>query len=153
MARSRLLVPAVCVAALLGGAFAPLQKTDQKPDQKSDGLERRVLEYWARRQAKDLPAAYAFYCQQYRSRVSRDQYTQMTRLNRFDMKDLTVADVNPEADAFSVTITYHYMAPMINDRPLDGRSSELWKRDADGSTWCKVDEPTSLPFPRGPRAH
>ena len=112
------------------------------------GLEQRVLQYWARRQAKDLPAAYPFYCQPYRSKVSRDQFIQMTRLNRFDMKDLKVASITPQDDAFSVTITFRYLAPMISDQPLEGRSPELWKRDADG-TWCRVEEPAGLPFPKG----
>jgi len=137
------LVMAACVAAITGGAIADAQSKGE-----TSGLEQRVLQYWARRRAKDLPGAYPFYCRQYRSKVSRDQFIQLTRLNRFDMNDLKVAGIAPQDDAFAVTITYRYMAPMISDKPLEGRSPELWKRDADGA-WCKVDEPTALPFPKG----
>ena len=110
------------------------------------GLEARVQHYWARRQAKDLVGAYPFYCEAYRSRVSQTAFTQLTRLNRFDLTDVKVSATVPDRDRFQVTITYRFKAPMVPADSLTGQATDAWKRDTDGK-WCKEDEPLVLPFP------
>ena len=112
----------------------------------TSSLESRVQQYWGRRQAKDLTGAYPFYCQSYRSRVSLKDYTQLSRLNRFDLTDIKVASIVQQTDRYQVTITYRFMAPMITQDRLDGQATETWKRDPNGQ-WCKADEPLELPLP------
>jgi hypothetical protein len=114
----------------------------------SASLEERVRQYWERRQAKDLAGAYPFYCAAYRSRVPQNEYLQMTRLVRFDLRDVKIAGTTPSGGAVAVTIAYRFLMPTISDRPVDGQATEMWMRDTDGQ-WCKQDEPLLLPFPRG----
>lgn len=146
MLNRRRLIPAACIAAF--AAQCAIVIAQQKKSDSTEGLEKTVLQYWAHRQDKNLPAAYPFYCESFRSRVSLNEFTKLTRLNRFDLTDLKVVDIASNGTDFSVTISYHYMAPMISDKQLDGKTAEAWKRDP-GGKWCKADEPTALPFPRG----
>ena len=112
-------------------------------------LENRAQQYWARRQAKDLTGAYPFYCSTYRSRVSQAQFLQLTRLVRFDLSDVRVAETAVTGDRAEVTIAYKFLAPLLNGQALDGQAKETWIRDTDGQ-WCKEDEAVALPFPPGP---
>jgi hypothetical protein len=108
----------------------------------------RATQYWDRRKAKDLGGAYVFYCTAYKSRVSRDQYLQLTRLTRFDLTDVKVA-ADPEARGRAeVGVAYKYLFTPVSDKPLDGKTNEIWVQDGDGE-WCKEDEPLVLPFPSG----
>jgi hypothetical protein len=114
----------------------------------TSSLESRAQEYWARRQAKDLSGAYPYYCSAYRARVSLAQFLQMTRLVRFDLRDVrvTVTDAASAKDRAEVTIAYKFLMPTLGDQLLDGQTKEVWARDPDGQ-WCKQDEPVVLPFP------
>jgi hypothetical protein len=110
-------------------------------------IEARVLGYWAKRQGKDLAGAWTFYCSEYRTRVPQPQFMQMTRLLRFDLRDLKVAQVKLSGTSKAeVTISYHFSLPTIAAQELDGQSMDTWSKDTDGQ-WCKDDEPLVLPFP------
>jgi hypothetical protein len=109
-------------------------------------LESRVQDYWGRRQAKDLSGAYPYYCSAYRARVSQAQFLQMTRLVRFDLRDVHVTRAALAGDRADVTIAYRFLMPTMVDQPLEGQTKETWARDTDGQ-WCKADEPVVLPFP------
>jgi hypothetical protein len=108
--------------------------------------ESRVLQYWARRQAKDLAGAWTFYCADYQARVPQPQFMMMTRLLRFDLRDLKVAKVERHGDKAEVTIAYKFTLMTVPDQDLEGQSSDVWSKGADGQ-WCKDDEPLVLPFP------
>lgn len=108
--------------------------------------ESRVLQYWARRQAKDLAGAWTFYCADYQARVPQPQFMKMTRLLRFDLRDLKVAKVERHGDKADVTIAYKFTLMTVPDQDLEGQSSDVWSQGADGQ-WCKDDEPLVLPFP------
>jgi hypothetical protein len=109
-------------------------------------LVERVRQYWERRKAKDLPGAYLSYCAAYKARVSRDQFLQLTRLTRFDLTGVEVT-ADPAARGRSeVTVTYKYLLPTLDARPLEGKTTEMWAQDKNGQ-WCKEDEPLVLPFP------
>lgn len=139
---SRRLVVLACstFVALGSPAAAPARA------QGAAGPESRVLQYWARRQAKDLAGAWAFYCAEYQTRVPQPQFMQMTRLLRFDLRDLKVAKVDLHGAKADVTIAYKFSLPTIPNEALDGQSSDTWSKGADGQ-WCKDDEPLVLPFP------
>lgn len=113
-------------------------------------LVERVTQYWERRKAKDLAGAYVFYCDAYKSRVSRDQYLQLTRLTRFTLTDVKVIADPAAHGRAEVTVAYKYLMPVIDSRPLEGKTTELWAQDKNGE-WCKEDEPLVLPFPSGGR--
>jgi hypothetical protein len=140
---SRLGLAAVIIVAC--GAVAPIVQTTaaQTP---APSPESRVVQYWARRQAKDLAGAWTFYCAEYQARVPQPQFMMMTRLLRFDLRDITVAKVEPRADKADVTIAYKFSLPTMPGQDLDGQSSDVWSKGADGQ-WCKDDEPLVLPFP------
>jgi len=106
----------------------------------------RASQYWERRKAKDLGGAYVFYCATYKSRVSRDQYLQLTRLTRFDLTEVKVSADPASRGRAAVTVAYKYLFTAISDKPLDGKTSEIWLQDNDGQ-WCKEDESIVLPFP------
>ena len=115
----------------------------------------RATQYWERRKAKDLSAAYVFYCDAYKSRVSRDQYLQLTRLTRFGLTDVKVTADPAAHGRAEVTVAYKYLMPTLDTRPLAGQTTEMWAQDKSGE-WCKEDEPLVLPFPsggRGPGTH
>jgi len=133
----------VCAVAATGA-----QDRGRTPAASESALRTRVQQYWARRQAKDLIGAYPFYCQAYRSKVSLNDYTRLTRLNRFDLTDVKVASIVQQHERYDVTITYRFVAPMITQERLDGQSTEAWKRDSNDQ-WCKEDEPALLPVPKG----
>jgi hypothetical protein len=110
----------------------------------------RATQYWERRRAKDLAGAYVFYCDAYKSRVSHDQYLQLTRLTRFELTDVKVTADPAAHDRAQVTVAYKYMMPVIDTRPLEGKTTEMWAQDKNGE-WCKEDEPLILPLPSGGR--
>jgi hypothetical protein len=114
--------------------------------QDASSPESRVQQYWARRQAKDLAGAWTFYCADYQARVPQPQFMMMTRLLRFDLRDLKVAKVERHGDKADVTIAYKFSLPTVPGQDLDGQSSDVWSKGADGQ-WCKDDEPLVLPFP------
>ena len=89
-----------------------------------------------------------FYCGAYKSRVSRDQYLQLTRLTRFDLTEVKVTADPAARGRADVTVAYKYLFTAISDKPLDGKTSEIWMQDSDGQ-WCKEDESLVLPFPSG----
>jgi hypothetical protein len=132
-ARAQSPAPAVSVSA---GDRAPAPLLD------------RATQYWERRKAKDLGGAYVFYCAAYKSRVSRDQYLQLTRLARFDLTEVAVAADPAARSRAEVRVAYKYLFTAISDKPLDGKTSEIWVQDGDGQ-WCKEDESLVLPFPSG----
>ena len=47
---------------------------------------------------------------------------------------------NPRADKADVTIAYKFSLPTMPGQDLDGQSSDVWSKGADG-LWCKEDEP------------
>jgi hypothetical protein len=110
----------------------------------------RATQYWERRKAKDLAAAYVFYCDAYKSRVSRDQYLQLTRLTRFGLTEVKVTADPAAHGRAQVTVAYKYLMPVLDTRPLEGKTTEMWAQDKNGE-WCKEDEPLVLPFPSGGR--
>jgi hypothetical protein len=112
----------------------------------ASSLQSRAEGYWARREAKDLSGAYPFYCSAYRARVPLAQFLQMTRLVRFDLRDIRVSLPASTGDRAEVTIAYRFLMPTLGDQLLDGQTKESWVRDSDGQ-WCKEDEPVLLPFP------
>lgn len=114
----------------------------------NQSLEMRAQQYWARRQAKDLTGAYPFYCSAYRARVPLPQFLQLTRLVRFDLSEVRVAEAAVTGNRADVSVVYKFVAPMVSAQTLDGRAKETWIRDTDGQ-WCKEDEPIALPFPPG----
>jgi hypothetical protein len=127
-------------------AMTPLQARPSPPDD----LLARARAYWDRRQAKDLAGAYGFYCSGYRARVSQPQFMQLTRLNRFDLKEVHLSATMTGADRAQVTIAYKFMLPTLPGELVDSKASDGWSRDTDGQ-WCKEDEPLVLPFPSGPQ--
>ena len=130
--------------------MTPAPNASSTPQAGPATLETRAQAYWARRQAKDLAGAYEFYCPEYRARVSREQFLQLTRLNRFNLTDVRVANVAAAGARSEVTITYRFFLPTLSDQPLEGRASDWWARDGTG-VWCKEDEPLVLPFPGSAR--
>lgn len=141
------ILSAIGIAALCGAVVtaAAQQRRGGRPDLSS--LRNRVQQYWARRQAKDLVGAYPFYCQSYRSRVSLNDFTKLTRLNRFDISDVRVVDITQDHLRYGVRIAYRFVAPMLTTERLDGEATEEWMRESNGQ-WCKADEPLALPFNR-----
>ena len=112
----------------------------------AESLAARVEAYWQRRQAKDLEGAYSFYCPGYKQRVQRSEFLRLTRLTRFDLREVRVEPPRPAQGRAAVTVQLRFMAPFIAPEALQGRTTEWWSRDADGE-WCKEDEPLVLPFP------
>jgi hypothetical protein len=108
-------------------------------------LVKRVEDYWERRELKDLRGAYPFYCEEYKSRVPPDDFVRMTRLVRFDLRDIRVIKVDGDGDRRQVGIAFRFVAPMVGDGLLEGRATDVWKLGRDGR-WCKEDEPIELPF-------
>jgi hypothetical protein len=109
-------------------------------------LKQRVLEYWQRRQAKDLSNAYPYYCAEYRARVPLAQFLQQTRLVRFDLTGVQVAGAEPDGRRMNVKISYRFLVPSLPQPEQSGQTTEPWMRGADGK-WCKEDEVMVLPFP------
>lgn len=136
---------AILAVSALGALGAPPVAAPARA-QDAAGPESRVLQYWARRQAKDLAGAWAFYCADYQARVPQPQFMQMTRLLRFDLRDLKVAKADVRGGKADVTIAYTFSLPTIPGQSLAGQSSDTWSKGADGQ-WCKDDEPLVLPFP------
>jgi hypothetical protein len=148
-------VASACATRIEPAQAAPIPPSQQAvdvggppsaPQPTASSLESRVQEYWVRRQAKDLAGAYPYYCSAYRSRVSQGQFLQMTRLVRFDIQDVRVTGVTSSGDRAEATIAYKFLMPTLLNQLLDGRTTDVWARDADGK-WCKEDEPLVLPFP------
>jgi hypothetical protein len=137
----------IAASVLIYAVVAAAQDRGRTAPASENALRARVQEYWARRQAKDLVGAYPFYCQAYRSKVSLNDYTRLTRLNRFDLSDVRVAGIVQKQERYDVTISYRFVAPMITQDRLEGQATEAWKRDSNGQ-WCKEDEPAVLPTPR-----
>lgn len=137
---------AACTARSEPPKASPNRPPQQTTKPKPSSLESRAQEYWTRRQAKDLAGAYPYYCSAYRARVSQGQFLQMTRLVRFDLRDVRVTAAASSGDRAEVTVAYKFQMPTLADQLLDGQAKEMWVRDADGQ-WCKEDEPLSLPFP------
>jgi hypothetical protein len=135
-------------AVVMAGAAVTAVHAEQTAP--PDALLSRARAYWERRQAKDLAGAYAFYCAGYKGRVSQPQLMQMTRLNRFDLKDISVSATMTGADRAQVTIAYKFMLPTLPGELVDAKATDAWSRDPDGQ-WCKEDEPLVLPFPTGPQ--
>src|SRR5204862_6758567 len=86
MARRVFFLAAALVALTCACAkrVAPAPNATAAPPAGSATLEPRVQAYWARRQAKGPAGAYEVYCPAYRSRVTPEQFPQLTRLSRFD---------------------------------------------------------------------
>ena len=119
------------------------------PDPKPIPVEVRAQQYWKAREARDLIAAHPFYCSAYRTRVPLNEFVKQTRLIRFELMDVTVTDAVPVGDRIAVTVEFHFLAPKVSAKPLDGQATELWAKDTDGQ-WCKEDEPLVVPYPKQP---
>jgi len=143
--RSRLATCLITVCTLVVSATA--RQTSPGGGSAIDpALQRRALEYWQRRQAKDLTNAYPFYCAEYRARVPLAQYLQQTRLVRFDLTDVHVSGAEPDGPRMKVRIGYRFLVPSLPQPEQSGQTMESWARGADG-LWCKEDEPLVVPFP------
>ncbi len=138
------------LSALLIGSALVLPGLTAGPTvsaQDASSLEGRVLQYRAKRQAKDLSGAWTFYCAAYQARVSQPQFMQMTRLLRFDLRDIKVARIqmagakadvtgSPTSSRFRPCPTARWKARLRTP----GRTALTGSR-------CKEDEPLVLPFP------
>lgn len=137
------------LSALLIGSALVLPGLTAGPTvsaQDASSLEGRVLQDRAKRQAKDLSGAWTFYCAAYQARVSQPQFMQMTRLLRFDLRDIKVARIQMAGAKADVTISYQFAIPTMPDRQVEGQAQDAWSNGSDGQ-WCKEDEPLVLPFP------
>jgi hypothetical protein len=143
-----ILVLSVLPVAPRAGAQSPAPAASAHPGNGAPALLERAAQYWERRKAKDLGGAYPFYCAAYKSRVSRDQYLQLTRLTRFDLTEVKVAADPAARGRADVIVEYKYRFTVISDAPLTGKTSEVWLQDSDGQ-WCKEDEAVVLPIPSG----
>jgi hypothetical protein len=112
-------------------------------------VEVRAEQYWKARAERDLIAAHPFYCTAYKARVPLNEFVKMTRLTRFELKDVKVAKTTPVGERVEVTVKFQFMAPKISAEPLDGQAMDVWAKDTDGQ-WCKEDEPFVLPFQKTP---
>jgi hypothetical protein len=144
--RSTLLAALSC-AAIAG--FACAARTEQHRATPAEPLVPRVEAYWKRREAKDLAGAYTFYCSSYKTRVPQAEFLSLTRLTRFDIRDVRVAPVVEATERIEVTVSFRFIAPPLLGEPIESQTKEWWAREADGQ-WCKEDEPLVLPFPRSP---
>jgi uncharacterized protein YlxW (UPF0749 family) len=142
-------------ACLLSLAFAGTTTSHLMADQSAaaaDPLEARVAAYWEQRRVKDLSKAYEFYSAEYRSRTPREEFLKQTRLVRFDLRDISIGDVDVSGDRATVTVTYRMVVPTLGTDPVSSRIDEIWVKEPDGR-WYKADEtfvppfPTSLPPP------
>ena len=143
-----MLALSVLPAPLRAGAQSPAPASPAGPGNGAATLLERASQYWERRKAKDLGGAYPFYCTAYKSRVSRDQYLQLTRLTRFDLTEVKVAADPAARGRADVRVDYKYLFALISDKPLPGKTTEVWLQDSDGQ-WCKEDESLALPIGRG----
>jgi hypothetical protein len=117
---------------------------------RSQSIEERAQLYWNRRQAKDLTGAHPYYCLAYRAKVPLAEYLLLTRLVRFDLRNIQVSKIalDQTGNRAAVTITYAFVFPTLPDQLAEAEATDTWLREADG-TWCKEDEPIALPFPSG----
>lgn len=134
-------------AAIAG--FACAARAERHPPTPAEPLVPRVEAYWKRREVKDLAGAYNFYCSGYKARVPEAEFLRLTRLTRFDIRDVRVAPVVEAADRVEVTVSFRFIAPPLSSEPIESQTREWWVRD-DDHQWCKEDEPLVLPFPRSP---
>lgn len=111
-------------------------------------LRTRVAAYWQRRQAQDLAGMYDFYSAAYRTKVSRDNFLQQTRLVRFPLTAATVTRVAITGERADVTISYSFIYPTLRLEPLASATEEVWVRER--NSWFKLDEPFVTPFPTLP---
>lgn len=144
-ARSSGLVTATLCAAIAG--FACAARSERHHRATAEPLVARVEAYWKRREAKDLAGAYTFYCSGFKARVPQAEFLRLTRLTRFDIRDVRVAPVVENAPRLEVTISLRFSMPSLAREPIESQTKEWWARDA-GWQWCKEDEPLVLPFPR-----
>jgi hypothetical protein len=140
--RNRTVAFALMSICIAGNAL--IAQEDDRPAE----LAARAERYWKAREERDLIAAYPFYCSDYKKRVPLSEFVKQTRLARFELKNIKITEISRRGQLFDVTITYQFMAPMLTDRPLESRVTDVWTKDSDG-LWCKQDEPATLPFPSG----
>jgi hypothetical protein len=112
----------------------------------ADPLEARVAAYWEQRRLKDLSSMYEFYSTSYRAKMPREEFLKLTRLVRFDLRDIAVSQVKASGDTVVVTITYRMLVPTIGAEAVPSQTDEAWIKDVDGA-WRKQDEPLVTPFP------
>ena len=162
--RSILLVTAAVAASFLAlecatappaaapGAAAPQGlKTASTPagTNPESALKARVVEYWKRRQMKDLSGMYEFYSAGYRAAHPRTEFLAMTRLVRYPILEFRIARVAIDANGkrAKVTVGYRSSAPQIPE-PFDSEVTDNWVLDPDG-LWYKEQDELILPFPKG----